>query len=112
MKAFFDILLGTDNYGVVVAGAVFVLLGVLLRTLYNFARNVKSKDKPAQWWAKKVFAFLLGCLLMRFATTLFKVENIDYGFCIGAVLGFFPDMAIHYLFAAKKRVSGSFKDRA
>lgn len=113
MKQVIDAIVGTQDYGVVIAGAVFVLVGVLLRTLYNFSRNIKSKDKPAQWWSKKFFAFFLGCLLMRFLSVFIAVENADFGFVVGAVFGFFPEVAIHYWFEAKNRMRNEkkFKDR-
>lgn len=106
MKAFFETLFGTSNYNLVIVGAFFVLFGVLLRTLLNYARKIKSKDTPAQWWAKKVFSFLLGCLLMRFLNLIVSIENFDYGFLIGTVFGLFPDVALHYLFSVKKKIKG------
>lgn len=106
MKELFEALAGTGNVFMVIVGAAFVFIGVLLRTLYNYSRGIKSKDKPAQWWAKKLFAFALGCLLMRFLNVFVSVEHVDYLYMVGALFGFFPDVALHYLYAAKKKVRG------
>lgn len=113
MKSAIDFLLNSQDYGVVIVGALFVMAGVLMRTLYNFMRGIKSKDKPAQWWSKKAFAFLLGCILMRFLSGIAAIENDTWLLIFGYVFGFFPDVAIHYLFSAKRTVKSRnpFKDR-
>lgn len=89
------LILGTDNLPVIIAGAFFIVLGVLLRSLIK-ARFIWA-DFLKTNWLKKAVGFVCAALIMRFLQEYYKVDSQDTLLFIAFGLGLGSDLCVHFI---------------
>lgn len=87
------LILGTDNIPIVIAGTLFLFLGVLLRSLIK-ARFVWAKFVQTNW-LKKAVGFACAAIVLRFLQQYYHVASEDTLLFIAFGLGTGSDLCIH-----------------
>jgi len=105
-----NLIIGTDNYPIVIAGAVFMAIGVVLISLikanfiwYNFIYKTR--------WAKSVVGFVCAAIIMRFLQQYQQIASEETLLFIAFGLGVGSDLCIRAIMYLPKLPIFSFLNK-
>ena len=89
------LILGTENYPIVMAGGFFIVLGVLLRSLIKAKFIWKEFVKTN--WLKKAVGLICAAAILRFLQEWYKVDSESTLLLISFGLGLGSDLCVHFI---------------